>query len=315
VIGLAGSLVFVLLQPASYSASTKLWIDRTAIGAPPIQNQYISAADEQAAVLQELIKTRSFCIKVARRSPLADDLRHSSGSDLVTRALTATGLRHPRALSDADLGDLIYSTLTKHVIVDSSGPQIVTVTFDYANARVAGLTVGAIVDQFLEEVLGSHRAQVQSTVDFYTQQTAAAESDLAKGDQAVFQYIDAHPEQAKLGTAPDATLIQLQREDELARQRYTAILQKLDQAQLDAAALKYSLPDGFRIIDPAEIPRQPLSPIKLVAGAAAGGLGAGLLLALLALLVLTMADSSLHRAEEVEQLLGLRVVGLVKKAS
>jgi uncharacterized protein involved in exopolysaccharide biosynthesis len=111
-------------------------------------------------------------------------------------------------------------------------------------------------------------------------------------------------------------LAALRQTDDLTRQRYEALRAKLDQANLNLQALQG--PGGvngapFRVIDRAAIPTGPVSRAKTLFAAGGGALGAGLGLAVLMLLVLTVADSSIRRPEEVERLLGLPFAGSIPR--
>ena len=66
---------------------------------------------------------------------------------------------------------------------------------------------------------------------------------------------------------------------------------------------------GFRILDPPTTPAQPLSRLPDLLRAVVGGGLVGLLVAACGLVALTAADSSVRRAAEIRQALGLRVVG------
>jgi uncharacterized protein involved in exopolysaccharide biosynthesis len=314
---LAVSLGVVVAQPRTYESATKIWTDRSSLGQQTPENAYIPAAEAQSAVVRELLKTRSFCLKVASRGLLLQALAArptSEGDGLLSRLLSLTHGRSSAGGSMEDqLNDLAYQIVSTQVKVEATGPQILSMTFRHGNPQVAQGTLQAVGDQFTDEILGSRRAQADAAVAFYNGQVKLAEAELLEADAKVYRYLAAHPDQQLPNAIADATLTQLRRTDDLARRRYESLLQKQDQARLDSAAASQAAPSGLRVIDQAQLPRRPVSLMKPLLAAGGGGLAVGLLLMLLGLLSLTLADMSVRRPEEVEPTLHLRVVGSVPR--
>jgi uncharacterized protein involved in exopolysaccharide biosynthesis len=179
---------------------------------------------------------------------------------------------------------------------------------------VATGTVAAVVDQFLDETLTSRKARSQVSERFYSGQLKTAQEALATADGAVNQYLAQHPELRAINSVPDARLVELQRADAQARETMSNFQQKVDSAKLDQAALSASGASGLRLLDPAVVPAHPSVSHRLIIQAMAAGLGLGLLVVVLALLVVTLADTTVRRAEEVEQAFGLRLAGAVPLA-
>ncbi len=315
---LAISLGIVVLQPRTFASTAKIWVDRPLLATSAPTNIYQTPADEQAAVLQELVKTRSFCILAADRGTLPADLQRDhlkSANDPANRALSLLPGQHSNAapLTQDQLNDLVFQTISHGTTVVASGPNIVTVTFQYAHAGVAAVTAQAIIDQYVDEELTGLRAEAKAAVDFYTGQVAAARTDLSAADTKVLSYLDAHPEQRLPTAIPDASLTQLKLDDDQARQRYQSLQTKLDDAELQAAIVQQSTPNGFRLIDPPLSPNTPVSRLKLLLEGGGAGFGAGLMLSLLCLIGLTLLDTSIRSAQDVETSIGYRLVGVVPR--
>jgi uncharacterized protein involved in exopolysaccharide biosynthesis len=306
----AVSLVFVLSQPRIYESTAQLWFDSSSasinLGSP---------ADQGAAQFKEILKTRSFCTKVGSSSPLASDVaaKLKASPDLITRILHK--FQGGLASSDpAALDAALYDTINKNTTVTVTGPEIVSITFDYSDPVIAAKTAQAIVDEFSTELLGGRRIQAQATLTFYDQQVKSQQTELAAADAAVYAYLQAHPAQQAPTAVPDVDLTALRRTDDFARTRYESLLAKLDQARLDVAAGGQLGAAGFRIIDAPQVPYRSKGFVRSAAFGAAGGLGAGLFISLLALLALTAGDTSFHRPEELSADLGQRVVGTIPRA-
>jgi uncharacterized protein involved in exopolysaccharide biosynthesis len=312
------SLGIVAVQPRSFASTAKIWVDRPLLATSAPTNIYQTPADEQTAVLQELVKTRSFCILAANRATLPADLQNehlASAHDPVNRALALLPGKHSNAapLTQDQLDELAFQTISHDTTVVASGPNIVTVTFQYGNAAVAAGTAQAIIDQYVDEVLTGQRAEAKAAVDFYAGQVAAARADLSAADTKVLNYLDVHPEQRLPTAIPDASVTQLKLDDDEVRQRYLSLQTKLDDAQLQAAIVQQSTLNGFRLIDPPLAPNAAVSRLKLLLEGGGVGLGAGLMLSVLCLIGLTLMDTSIRSGQDVESSIGYRLVGVVPK--
>lgn len=307
----------VLLRPPVYQSTARIWVDRqTALPQTnaTVDNPYLTPAQNETAALQELLSTGYFCARVGRRGPLAQYIASQPVStsilSKVINKLTgrAAGVAQTRAAVDG----AVYSILSRDVLVAPTGPQIIEVSFTYGDPRVAAGTVQAVVDQFLQEVLATRTAQQQAAVGFYKQQVQQSQGDLANADSRLNTYLDQHPELRSAGSI-DATLLQLQSDDNLARQNYESLLDKLDTAEVGLASVTAPGASGYRVLDRANLPSGPTLSRTAIAQALAIGLGLGALILIAGLVVLTLGDTTLRRADEVEPALELRLVGSVPR--
>jgi uncharacterized protein involved in exopolysaccharide biosynthesis len=308
---------WVLMQPPTYDSTVRLWTERQTLVPNPNDNPYVTPAQEQASVLTELLNTKYFCVKVGSRSPLAESLASSSGSrpGPVQQVLSKLGLGGAPAghLSGRALDDAVFQAVSRQTTVVPAGPEIVAVTFRGGSPELASQVAQAVADQFIEETLTSQRVQASAAVDFYASQVKQAQTDLQAADTQVDQYLSAHPEQRVLNAVPDARMTQLRKDDDAARQRYTDLQSKLDQAKVNASGLDQPSVSGIRTLDKAEVPTKASSVKTVALQAAAAGLGLAVLILVAGVLVLTMVDSTVRRPEEVEQVLALRPVGTVPR--
>jgi uncharacterized protein involved in exopolysaccharide biosynthesis len=303
---------WVALQPPTYDATVRLWVERQQLVPNPNDNPYISPAQQQVSVISELLGTRYFCLKVGQRSKLNQFLGSPSGArpNLSRQLLADLGLASTTesGLSGAALDDAVVDQVSRAYVYDS-GPQVVTIVFRGSDPVEAANVAQAIADQFTDETLAGQRTQVSAEVDFYTGQLKQAQAQLAAADTAIDEYLTAHPEQTS-SAIPDARLTQLKRTDDQARQRVSDLQAKLDQASLDNEALLRPDTSGVRVLDYAAPPAQN-SIKRLLLEAGAVSLLLGLLVMFLGVLVVTLLDSTIRRPDEVEQFLDLRPVGSV----
>jgi uncharacterized protein involved in exopolysaccharide biosynthesis len=275
----------------------------------------VTPADAGVGKLKELLKTRSFCAKVGRLSPLANDLvaRSGSGTDIMSKMLnTVRGTSGPLT-NGAALDDLLLDTLNRKTAITSVGPQIVSISFDYVDANVAAATVQGLIDEFRSELLGARKSAAQTALTFYKQQVDAEAAELASADAKVYQYLQAHPGQRAPGAIEDVALTSLRQTDDLARERYRDLLLKYDQAQVDVAAVNQPGAGGFSVIDAPQVPYRAKASLKSLVLAGVAGLAAGVVLMLIGLMALTGSDTSARRSDEIEQALGHKVAGTIPR--
>jgi uncharacterized protein involved in exopolysaccharide biosynthesis len=311
-LALAISVSFALAQPRTYESSARIWFYGSNFILAGQSNTGV--ADQQAAVLRELLDSRSFCAEIGRRGPLANYLEAAAAvpSSFLNRLAAKFGLSGWSATS-GPVDDSVYAILRRTVKVGASGPQVVAITFDAPSPEVATGTVQALVDQFSDEILANRRTQAQVVVDFFDQQVKAQADAVAAADASLRKYLAAHPLSRTSGPDADVTLIALQRTADQARRQYDQSLPELDQAKLDLAAQQQAGGAGFRLIDPPSLPGRPTRLLSVLLRPAVAGLSAGLFLAAISLLALTAADSSLRRADEARRALGLRLVGEIPR--
>lgn len=280
------SVGLTLTHPRMYQASARVWFDASTISGSTSWNPYTAPADAQAASLTELIQTRSFSRAVGQRGPLADYLARSNQAytDPISKLVAFfTGSAGAGGTPDQVLTDRVVAAISQNTVVTPIGPQILAVTFSAPSPTVAAGTAQAIVDEFFDETLTARRATAQAAVDFYQKQLAALPKVLAT--------------------------------DTLGRQHYDDLAQKLDAAQLELAADNQPSASGFRLIDRAEIPDRPVGIRKALLLAGVEGLAIGLAVSTLLLLLLTWADHTIRRPDELRAILDHDPAGVIPRAS
>jgi uncharacterized protein involved in exopolysaccharide biosynthesis len=285
-LALVGSLVLVVVQPRMYQATANLWFDASPLADSSAANPYVAPADAQAAVLHELLQTRAFSLSVAHQGPLAEYLARNGGSPFsdplsAVSGLLGKGANGTGATPQQRLDDLILQTINQRESVAPVGPHVLGVSFSAPDPVVAQGTVQAIVDEFFGQISATRRAQAQAAVDFYNQQLRS--------------------------TAKPALT------DRLALDQYSALLQKLNDAQLSLAAQDQAGASGYRLVDKAQIPDRPVSRLKLLLLGTMGGLVAGLVLSTISLMLLTWADRTVRRGADIESLMGRRAVSAIPR--
>jgi uncharacterized protein involved in exopolysaccharide biosynthesis len=306
---------WVLVQPPTYDATVRMWVQRQTLVPNPDDNPYLTPAQQQAAVLSELLNTKYFCLKVGNRSPLAESLATSGPQNQgpLQRVLAGIGGSSGGRLSGRALDDAEYQAISHQTVVEPAGPEIITISYRGGSPELSAAVGQAIADQFIEEALASQRVQTEAAQQFYDSQVKQTKAEVASIQTQIDAYESSHPEQRGANAQPDTTLSQLRKNHDAAQQRMNDLQSKLDQAKVSLAGLSQPAVSGMRVLDRAEIPTRASSVRNVALQAGAVGLSLALLILIGGILLLTLIDSTLRRPEEVERVLDLKPVGTIPR--
>jgi len=294
---------YVLMQPASYQSTATVWANGGSVG-----NQ--SAAQAQVDIANQFLKTSSFAAVVAGSGPLGrylDDHPNVLRSGITGQIDSLLGRTYKAKPSASAIRDY----LAAHVTVTPLGPSEFTVTVSSPDPVVASGTASAIVAQLSSAEVAARTAPLQSQLIVYQSQQQDLSKKLDTDLGAVRAYLAAHPNLVTNTTAAsnDAQLSILQAAVSEDRQTYATLLGKIAQAQQDIQIAQQPRLAPFRVIDPPVTPStQALLGKQQLVGIGAGLLAGLMLMAAMAAL-LARIDTTIHRPEEVQAMLGLRTIG------
>jgi uncharacterized protein involved in exopolysaccharide biosynthesis len=306
---------WVLVQPPTFQATVRLWVERQTLVNNPNDNQYLTPAQQQSGVLSELLSTKYFCLKVGARSPLKESLG-TSGADragLPQRLLAKLGGGSSGRLTGRALDDAVYQAVSTQTLVLPTGAETISITYRADSPELSAQVSQAIVDQFIDETLSTQRTQADAAEQFYSSQVKQTQTQVSAAQGQTDAYLISHSEQRGANATPDASLIQLRKNQEAVQQRLNDLQSKLDQARVSKAGLSQPSVSGMRVLDKAEVPTRASSRRSVVLQGAAIGLSLALVILIGGILLLTLIDSTLRRPEEVEDALDLRPVGTVPR--
>jgi uncharacterized protein involved in exopolysaccharide biosynthesis len=276
IISLIVGLGFVLKQPKTYVATGTLWADSPL----PSDSSIVSGgtsnpAAAEASVLTELLYTRDFLGKIAARIGVGDS-----------------------------------SKIGKGISVSVPGPQVIGVSVKGKNPARLAKVDKAVEDEFIAEMVGTRTQRAQALAAYYQQQVNSAGKSLNDAKAQFSQYLAAHPSAT---SAPGDPLTQLANNVALAQDQYNAAVDSYSKAGLDLSHISDTV--QLSVIDQPILPTVPQSRKKRIVLGGLGGLLAGAVISFLTMLVLVGTDRSARRETEIEDALGLRVVGAVKQFS
>jgi uncharacterized protein involved in exopolysaccharide biosynthesis len=277
VIALTASLGYALERPHKYVAQATLWADSPLPADSSIVTGKDTPAVNQAAVLTELLRTRDFLDKVAHLMPAAGN--------------------RP-------------ATVPKSIVVATAGPQVITISVTATAPRLASESAKAVVDQFIAEVVDTRQQRGRALQDYYKQRLDAATKALTYAQQQLDLYVRAHPAGAGGGSG-DPTSTQLASNVTQAQDQFYSAQDSLTKAGIDASRAGDS--SQLRVVDQPVVPRIPVSNKKKIIFAGVGGFLAGGVISLLTLVLFVATDTSARQEADIEDALGLQVVGTVKQ--
>lgn len=280
---------FVAGAPAAYQSTTSVWFDDShpsVLTVVPVDGNAVPPAVAGQTLLNEMLTTRTFRLKVAYRAPLAKYLESHSDAGWSPTGLIAD-LQGPGKLSERLLAALGPGKVTSLV----SGPQILALSFQAADPRVATETLRALVAEFRSERADDALAQARASVAYYEAQLTAATKAVDSGRTRLEDYRLANPTSDAV-TDPD--LRELTRVERAAVSRVLAATNSRNQAAVNLAT-PVADNSTFRVLDQARTPDGPVSGKKKIVIAAIIGLLLGGLSSLIGLIGLIAHENRASR--------------------
>jgi len=295
---LIGTAAYIFVQPPSYLSSATLWVNGNGVGTQ-------SAAQTQADIVNQYLKTNSFAVSVAQNSPLGGYLdTHGSGTTSRIEGLFGGGGTESKASADT-----IRLYLGAHVTLTPLGPSELTLVVNAPTPQVANGTALALISQLTNAEISARTTAIQAQLALYKSQLADQAKELSTDLDAVRAYLAAHPSLANNSTASstDAQLAILQDKAAQDRANYSALLAQIDKTNSDLALARQSQP--FRVVDAPKLP----SSVSLFARQELLAIAAGMLAGMLAVVgtgaLLVRMDTTIHSQDEVQTMIGLPVIG------
>jgi hypothetical protein len=178
------TLATVFGAPKSYVSGASLYADTPVTSqsstdptAPPL---LVPPSQQEQQIINELLATRSFRLKVGHGGPLADYLAHHSAKGWSPTAILSAVRTKP------SLDFRIMSALTpKHVLTTVEGPQVLSVQLDGPTPAVAEGTLRALIDEYMRERAAIRRSRAQQSLVLLAAQVDAAKKVLTQAQQNV----------------------------------------------------------------------------------------------------------------------------------
>jgi uncharacterized protein involved in exopolysaccharide biosynthesis len=264
--------VAFFISPATYETRAGIWADRpTYLTLQDQATRDTTPADEQSERLNELLRTRTFLVDLARRTSLAPLVGSVKGEERIQQMLQRDLKAYP------------------------NGPHLVELRFRAATPQLSFEVLNGLVEAFKDRAAASQGGQASLAISFYQGRAHDAEGRLAESSAALSRYTAGRrltvdplaPGSVTSVTAADPQLADLLSRVEADRREVERTRASLEQAQLQVAASQEGQELGFQVIDPPRLPIAPTRELRkmLLLPVAALFVGLGISATLLILLV------------------------------
>jgi uncharacterized protein involved in exopolysaccharide biosynthesis len=298
--------VAVLNAPWYYETHANVWVDKADYlpGASSTFNIYLSPAQNQINRVTDQLKTRTFLLDIASRTPYAELAKTPAGEERFRQVFFRGFSMFP------------------------SGEHVITIRFRGTTPEQTVLLTNALIETFKDRVTADRMSQAELATGFYETRLVAAQAELEKANDALRRYVAANPRlttidpnagaastgAARLGlpaSAIDPQMAELLRRVDLAQKDVDTLRTSLEGARLNTSAAIQGQEVGFRLVDAPQPPNRPIRERRkaLIYPAAGAVVGFGLSAALLVLLV--ASDRTVRNESDLSQI--ARVVGTVPR--
>lgn len=278
------SSVIVFFLPRSYQATARLWALRRyeAIGATGPESDLQSYPSvTQATALTEMLQTKSFDLEIAK----ATDLPKHVGVPL----------------SDtARLNDALYTEISSHVSVTSSGYSLFLVTYSNKDPVLAQQVVQAVIVEYGKESSTNATAEGEHLLATYQGQLKAAKGDAASATQAAAQYLKDHNLTATTAQA-DPQYQALSTQATQANTLVTTIQSNINTINQQMATLSTGANGLYQTVDAPTVPTKPEARTKSLLLGGAIGLLVGIFASIGYFLVLVRLDESVYTIADLSE--------------
>jgi uncharacterized protein involved in exopolysaccharide biosynthesis len=296
---------FVSTRPSTYSSTTTVWFDSPLPNTSSIDQSSWNApvpATQANSLMQQLLKTRAFLIKVGHRGPVG---RGAIANYIIAKQQAKGGTKG--RLTNDEMDDLIVRTLSPALSSVVVGNQVIQLNMTGQDPAMMRSTLDAVVAQYFEEVTATRQARLQAVVGYYEPLLADAAKDVERTRGEAVSYVRTHPEAAF--TVTDPAYNALAGAASGAQAQYQDLEQHYSEANHALALADASM--SSKVIDPAGAPKRASTKKKAIfAEGAAVMLGA--LVSVIGIAALTALDTTARLPEDMQRSSdGLRLIGTI----
>ena len=275
VFGVVSAALYLAKQ--GYGASATVWVEQPIYfadtGMTKNWNPYMTPADNQANILQELLRTRQFALNVANGAqiPMPNEVVEN------------------RVLDD----------LQKGMRIESQGTHLIKISYSAEKPTYCKVLVEQVIMLFTEQLNASRAEQADVALELYKKQKDTYEAQMQKSRDALSRYIQANPESVTAGSAPNPQLVALQQQYESDRSSYEEVTQKIERVTIDATTAGKLSEQFFRMIDAPSDPEPNMMTVKQLITNSALALVMSLMLMVGVTLLGAWTDPAIYSAHEI----------------
>jgi hypothetical protein len=297
--------IAMILAPSYYETTAGIWVDRaTYLKSTDDFNIYISPVQNQINRMTDLLRTRTFVLDIASRTPYADAVKTPAGEDAFRRVFFKGFAMFP------------------------SGERVLTIRFRGSNRQLTVQMINAVIETFKDKVTADRMAQAEIATNFYQSRLDTAQGELNKANENLRRYVQNNPRlttidpnagaaatgASRLGLpaeAIDPQIAELIRQVDAQQKEVDNLKSALDQARLDASASLQGQEVGFQLVDAPQTPTRLIRERRKALIYPAAGLVVGMGLSATLLVLLVAADRTVRTEADLASV--ARVVGSVPR--
>lgn len=251
---------------------------------------WVTPAQATVGDIEELMKTDAFIRAVIKQTNLEEQMNQGSGA----------------------VKELIDST-RRSIWVVTLGDNQVQIGANHEDPQVTYQFVNAVIEAYVQWQINAQRANSQTAQQFFKDLIAQYGTELNEARIAMRQYLEQHPEPIRgdRSTEERMEIDRLQSEIDMISSRYTSAMNKEEDARLAVVQIESDTRQSYVLIDAPLVPEGPETSRKELAINMAIFVGAGVILAGVAVVGAALLDRSFRFAIDVHHSLNLPVLAII----
>jgi capsular polysaccharide biosynthesis protein len=232
---------------------------------------------------------------------------------LRTEVFVRSVAEHAGLKGALDTNLVTIEQIRARVGASSTGTRLLNVSASWTDATTAAQLVISTIDQYTDHVL---QVQIKNSTEaetFYTNLSSGYKKALVDAQDALQNYVVAHPT-PKIGERPAEQTLAMQALGGVITQAQTQLTNaenKIDEARLSTQQARSQTGDSLQLVDPPEVPTAPESIHRRQAMAVAVYLFLGVFIVVAMLLLSSLLDRAVRSADDIDVATGLAVVATV----
>lgn len=224
------ALAALYYSKQGYTSSAMIWVEQPLyLKDPTNANPYVSAAQNQADIFNELLSTQEFALGIAQ----------AAGMDVQTDA------DKERATTD----------LRRNLTVNTAGPHLIKMSYTSGRSAYVQSVVTQSIQLFIKQMNQDRTRQAQLALGVYQNELAQYQQEMNTSKDALTKYLQDNPSLLEPGAPTSPVLTDLQMQYTTNRDRYNGVLAQIDQINSQSASADQVNNQFFRVIDSPSAPK------------------------------------------------------------
>jgi capsular polysaccharide biosynthesis protein len=243
----------------------------------------------------------------------SDDLNSLLQSDAFVRAVIAQSDLEPEMHRGPRIADETVKKVRSSVWTETLGQNMVLIGAAYTSPIVAQQLSSGVIQNYMQWRLNNGSNEGAAAQNYFEKLIPQYQSDVQTARQDLQAYLVQHPDPVR-GDRPTEETFQIERLQaavQEATQRLNDTVTKAEKAKLAGDRSTIDVQQTYSVIDAPQLPPEPSTSRRKQAMSMAVFILAGLLLSLVTVVGESILDTTLRFPSDVQQKLGLPVLGSI----